>query len=61
MAAGATPGVFADALEHSAEDCREFVPLLAALRELAGRPERVPEEFEKVVGDIVEMIEGRRG
>ena len=61
MAAGATPGVFADALERSAEDCQEFVPLLAALRQLAGRPERVPEEFEKVVGDIVEMIEGRRG
>ena len=61
MAAGATPGVFADALERSAEDCREFVPLLAALRVLAARPERVPEEFEKVVGDIVEMIEGRRG
>lgn len=61
MAAGATPGVFADALEQSAEDCREFVPLLAALRALAGRPDRVPEEFEKVVGDILEMIEGRRG
>lgn len=61
MAAGATPGVFADALAQSAEDCREFVPLLAALRQLAGRPERVPEEFEKVVGDIVRMIEERRG
>ena len=60
MAAGATPGVFADALAHSVEDCREFVPLLAALRALAGRPERVPEEFEKVVGDIVGMIEDRR-
>ena len=61
MAAGATPGVFADALERSAEDCREFVPLLAALRALAGRPERVPEEFERVVEDILEMIEDRRG
>ena len=61
MAAGATPSVFADALAQSAEDCPEFVPLLAALRTLAGRPERVPEEFEKVVGDIVEMIEDRRG
>ncbi len=60
MAAGATPGVFADALAQSAEDCREFVPLLAALRQLAGRPERVPEEFEKVVGDIVRMIEERQ-
>ena len=61
MAAGATPGVFADALEASAEDCEELVPLLAALRKLAGRPERVPEEFEKVVGDIVRTIEERRG
>lgn len=61
MVAGATPGVFADALAQSVEDCREFVPLLAALRALAGRPERVPEEFEKVVEDILEMIEDRRG
>ena len=60
MAAGATPGVFADALEASAEDCEALVPLLAALRKLAGRPERVPEEFEKVVGDIVRKIEERR-
>ena len=61
MAAGATPGVFADGLEASAEDCEELVPLLAALRRLAGRPVRVPEEFEKVVGDIVRTIEERRG
>lgn len=61
MVAGATPGVFADALEASAEDCEELVPLLAALRRLAGRPVRVPEEFEKVVGDIVRTIEERRG
>lgn len=61
MAAGATPGVFADALAQSADDCREFVPLLAALRVLEGRSERVPEEFEKVVGDIIKMIEDRRG
>lgn len=60
MAAGATPGVFADALEATAEDCDELVPLLAALRQLAGRPERVPEEFKKVVGDIVRTIEERR-
>ena len=60
MAAGATPGIFADALEASAEDCEELVPLLAALRQLAGRPKRVPEEFEKVVGDIVRTIEERR-
>lgn len=60
MAAGAPPVVFADALAQSAEDCREFVPLLAALRQLAGRPERVPEEFEKVAEDIVRMIEERR-
>ena len=61
MAAGATADVFADALAQSAEDCQEFVPLLAALRQLAGRPERVPEEFEKVVGDIVRTIEERKG
>ena len=61
MAARATPGVFADALAQSADDCREFVPLLAALRVLEGRSERVPEEFEKVVGDIIKMIKDRRG
>lgn len=61
MAAGATPGIFADALEASAEDCEALVPLLAALRKLEGRPERVPEEFEKVVGDIVRTTEERRG
>ena len=61
IAAGATPGVFADALLESAEDCEELVPLVAALRQLAGRPARVPEEFEKVVGDIVRTIEERRG
>ena len=61
MAAGATPGVFADALDASVEDCEALVPLLAALRELAGRPDRVPKEFEKVVEDIVRKIEERRG
>ena len=61
MAAGATPDVFADALEAGAEDCEELVPLLAALRHLSGRPERVPEEFEKVVADIVRKVEERRG
>ena len=61
IAAGATPGVFADALADCAEDCEELVPLVAALGELAGRPVRVPEEFEKVVGDIVRTIEERRG
>ena len=61
MAAGATPGVFAEALEASVEDCEALVPLLAALRELAGRPRRVPEEIEKMVGDIIRKIEERRG
>ena len=61
IAAGAAPGVFADALADCAEDCEELVPLVAALGELAGRTVRVPEEFEKVVGDIVRTIEERRG
>ena len=61
IAAGAAPGVFADALADCAEDCEELVPLVAALGKLAGRPVRVPEEFEKVVGDIVRTIEERRG
>ena len=61
IAAGAAPGVFADALADSAEDCEELVPLVTALQELAGRTARVPEEFEKVVGDIVRTIEERRG
>ena len=61
IAAGATPGVFADALADCAADCEELVPLMAALQRLAGRPARVPEEFEKVVGDVVRTIEERRG
>lgn len=60
IAAGAAPGVFADALADAAEDCEPLVPLQAALQSLAGRPVRVPEEFEKVAGDIVRMIEDRR-
>jgi len=60
IAAGARPGVFADALVDGAQDCEPLVPLMAALQQLAGRRERVPEEFEKVVGDIVRMIEERR-
>ena len=61
IAAGAVPGVFADALADAAEDCEPLVPLLAALQRLAGRPTRVPEELEKVVGDVVQTIEDRRG
>ena len=38
MAAGATPGRFAEALTDSGEDCELLVPLLAALQELAGQP-----------------------
>ena len=61
IAAGATPSVFADALADAAEDCEPLVPLLAALQRLAGRPARVPEEFDEVVGDVVRTIEDRRG
>ena len=61
IASGAGPGVFADALADPAEDCEPLVPLMAALQRLAGRPARVPEELEKVVGDVVRMIEDRRG
>ncbi len=61
IAAGARPGVFADALVDSAQDCEPLVPLMAALQQLAGQTPRVPEEFEKVVGDIVRKIDERRG
>ena len=61
IADGAAPGLFADALADGAEDCEDLVPLLAALQKLAGRRVRVPEEFERVAGDIVRMIEDRRG
>jgi len=61
IAAGATPGVFADALAPAAEDCEPLVPLMTALQRLAGRPARVPEEFDEVVGDVVRTIEDRRG
>ena len=36
MVAGATPAVFAEALADGTEECKLLVPLLAALRELAG-------------------------
>ncbi len=61
IAAGARPGVFADALVDSAQDCEPLVPLMAALQQLAGQTARVPKELEKVVGDIVRTIEERRG
>ena len=57
---GADPSVFADALAESADDCHELVPLVAALRQLAGRPMRVPEEHQRVAEDIVGKIEARR-
>lgn len=60
IAADAEPGVFADALADAAEDGKPLIALMAALQRLAGRPVRVPEEFEKVAGDIVRMIEDRR-
>ena len=61
IAIGARPRVFADALADSAQDCEPLVPLMAALQQLAGQTARVPEEFDKVVGDIVRTIEERRG
>ena len=61
IAGGAGPGVFAEALADATEDCEPLVALMAALQRLAGRPARVPEEFEKVVGDVVRTIEDRRG
>ena len=60
IASGATPGIFAEALADSAKDCEELVPLVAALRQLAGQTPRVPEEFQRVAGDIVDAIENRR-
>ena len=60
IAAGAAPGIFADALADAAGDCEPLVPLMAVLQRLAGRPARVPEELEKVVADVVRTIEERR-
>ncbi len=59
-AAGAPPGVFAEAVADGADDCDELVPLVAALRQLEGRRESVPEECDKVVGDIIRTIDDRR-
>ena len=60
IAAGADPSLFADALAESADDCHELVPLVAALRHLAGTPTRVPEEHQRVADDIAGKIEERR-
>ena len=60
IALGADPSVFADALADSADDCHELVPLVAALRRLAGRPMSVPEELQRVAEDIAREIEERR-
>ena len=59
MAAGATPAVFAEALEDGAEECKLLVPLLAALRELAGVEMRVPEDVSEAAQAIVRAIEAR--
>ena len=61
IAGGAEPGVFADALADAAEDCEPLIALMAALQRLAGQTAIVPEEIEKVVGDVVRTIEDRRG
>ena len=60
MAAGATPGVFADALADGAKDCELLVPLLAALRELAGLERRAPGGFSEAAQAIVRVIEARQ-
>ena len=60
MATGATPAVFAEALAEGARDCAPLVPLLSALRLLAGLSVRVPEEISKVALDIIRAIEARQ-
>ena len=60
IAGGAPPGRCADALADAAERSEVLLPLLAALRKLAGRPMRVPAEVSKVADDVITEIDSRR-
>ena len=60
IADGATPDRFADVLAEAVEPSDSLLPLLAALRKLAGRPMRVPEEVSKVADDVIQAIAARR-
>ena len=60
MVDGATPSVFAEVLADAPKTSELLVPLLAALRKLAGHPMRVPEEMSQVADDVIEEIEARR-
>ena len=59
VAKGASPHPLADILTPTAERSEVLVPLLAALRRLAGQPMRVPESLSPSVDDIVKKIEAR--
>ena len=60
VAGGASPVMIAEALTGLAERSEVLVPLLGALRELAGSPMRLPEEAATVVGDVIREIDRRR-
>lgn len=59
VAKGASPHPLADILTPYAERSEVLVPLLAALRRLAGQPMRVPESLSPSVDDIIKKIEAR--
>ena len=60
IADGASPDRFADVLADAAEQSDTLLPLLAALRKLAGQSMRVPEEMSRVADDVIQEIDARR-
>ena len=59
VAKGASPDPLADILTQSAERSEVLIPLLAALRRLAGQSMQVPEALSPSVDDIIKKIEAR--
>ena len=60
IADGASPDRFADVLADAAEQSDTLLPLLAALRKLAGQSMRVPEKMSRVADDVIKEIDARR-
>ena len=61
VAKGASPGSFAGVLTPTAERSEVLVPLLAALRKLAGCPMQVPEDISQRADEVIRQIKARTG
>ena len=59
VAKGASPGSFADVLTPTAKRSDVLVPVLAALRKLAGCPMQVPEDISQRADEVIRQIKAR--